>query len=315
MAVAATAQTLIQGASLGEALKAGVIAGVSAYVGASIGGLFEPGGTFGGLDGGWDMLAEASMHGVTSGGFSELAGGDFGSGFVSGFVGSLGARGIASQTGLNRTQGAILSALVGGTAADLGGGSFANGAATAAVLYLLATPSDTNVEYPERSIEQITDDKSLYRLQYGGDSGFISTGTFDEMASLATDLDSIWRVPEGRALMNEIFGDEHRTTVVLRSGKTQFQGYANGSGVLYYDPSRFQIEDWQYTSGMRPFMKLANELQHVSDISMGLHRVYPRRVLQQRSNTFQNHIHRFYDVPLRSEDGTLEMEPFVVPGY
>jgi hypothetical protein len=77
-------------------------------------------------------------HGVSQGVFSELGGGSFRSGFWGGFIGAavpirpgLGGNGFAGYA--IRTT---MAAVVGGTAARLGGGKFANGAVSAAFVHM-----------------------------------------------------------------------------------------------------------------------------------------------------------------------------------
>lgn len=93
-------------------------------------------------------LARATIHGVAQGGFAELQGGDFGDGFLAGFSGSLAGSMITAKSGEDSYFGeatdkgkylvrrTVAASVVGGTAAELGGGKFANGAATAAMVHL-----------------------------------------------------------------------------------------------------------------------------------------------------------------------------------
>ncbi|MEM7672618.1 MAG: toxin TcdB middle/N-terminal domain-containing protein [Verrucomicrobiota bacterium] len=93
-------------------------------------------------------LARATSHGVSQGGIAELQGGDFGSTFLSAFSGSLAGSMIQANSGADSFLGAadqkgkylvrrtVAAAVVGGTAAELGGGKFANGAVTAAMVHL-----------------------------------------------------------------------------------------------------------------------------------------------------------------------------------
>ena len=80
-------------------------------------------------------------HGVVGGVSSKLQGGKFINGFMSSaFTKTVSGRihgAIGSATPLQRLQGAIAAAAVGGTASRLGGGNFANGAQTSAFQYLL----------------------------------------------------------------------------------------------------------------------------------------------------------------------------------
>lgn len=138
LAVMATtaASTLIMGGSLSDAFKAALIAGASMVVAAGIGDLFGP------VADSFQPLKEfgrAMAHGITSGGFSELGGGDFQSGFLAGFAGSLGGSVMKVNSGpgemfATKEARVIGAAIVGGTASELGGGKFMNGAVTGALI-------------------------------------------------------------------------------------------------------------------------------------------------------------------------------------
>lgn len=77
-------------------------------------------------------------HGLVQGASSELQGGDFQSGFIGGAVGSL-AGPLVSRIGGDGPTGVLLrtatAGVIGGTASKLGGGSFINGAVTAAFVH------------------------------------------------------------------------------------------------------------------------------------------------------------------------------------
>jgi RHS repeat-associated protein len=93
-------------------------------------------------------LSRAMSHGVFQGGLSELAGGEFKSGFLAGMTGSvagslqmtgtsqsiMGLPGDGDSSGLALRT--VSAATVGGTAAVIGGDKFANGAATSAFVHL-----------------------------------------------------------------------------------------------------------------------------------------------------------------------------------
>lgn len=90
-------------------------------------------------------LARATSHGIAQGGFSELSGGDFGSSFLSGFSGSIaGSMMHGSKTfgkngdGISKfeTRRVVAAAVVGGTVSEIGGGKFANGAVTGAMVQM-----------------------------------------------------------------------------------------------------------------------------------------------------------------------------------
>jgi len=85
-------------------------------------------------------LARAGAHGVTQGAISELAGGNFWSGFAAGSLGSLAGSAFQTVGGnfANSTIGTVgFSALSGGVGAKLSGGNFWQGAAIGGTVGLL----------------------------------------------------------------------------------------------------------------------------------------------------------------------------------
>jgi len=125
------AGSLLNGGSIGDAFKAGAIGGL---VGGIAGGLTYGVGSLYQADkiGFWDR---ALMHGLIQGGSAEAQGGEFRHGFYSGFATAT-ASPISSAAG-GGYSGAIVAAVVGGTASAVGGGKFANGAVSGAFQYLL----------------------------------------------------------------------------------------------------------------------------------------------------------------------------------
>ena len=126
------AGSLLNGGSIGDAFKAGVICGIvggiSGGVTYGIGTAFEG---VGGFDG-W--AGRALAHGAVQGGVAELQGGQFRHGFYAGFSTAAASPAIGI---LPRQARFIGAAVVGGTASTLGGGKFANGAVSSAFQYLL----------------------------------------------------------------------------------------------------------------------------------------------------------------------------------
>jgi hypothetical protein len=153
--------TLAMGGTLEQALFAGAIAFASAYGAHQIGSYFNK--AYGGLEGfksalangqaNWGIeLARASTHGLYQGGLTELAGGEFKSGFLSAFTSSS-AGSIMQFSGAGRdvfgtpgtdsyanaeyvTTRTVAAAVIGGAASELSGGKFANGAMTGAFTHL-----------------------------------------------------------------------------------------------------------------------------------------------------------------------------------
>ena len=120
----------------GGDLKAGIIGALTAGAFDALGGVDfvkHFGKEFAGV-------VKVVSHGVVGGVSSELSGGNFLSGFLSGgFVTAVGGvlKGIPT-----RTEQLIASAVVGGIAAEMGGGKFANGALTGAFAYAFGSVTE-----------------------------------------------------------------------------------------------------------------------------------------------------------------------------
>ncbi len=138
------ASGLVSTGSVKGALRAGLFAGVSAGVANFIGGL--------------DIAVQLKdvFHGVAQGIMSELSGGEFRSGFLGGLVGHAAGR-LAGQGKLGELLGKTIysrtatAAVIGGTAAAVSGGKFANGAVSAAFAHLF------NNESKKWSFEKLKD--------------------------------------------------------------------------------------------------------------------------------------------------------------
>lgn len=115
-----------QGASDEDAALAGVVSAASAYIGNS--------NLYGGSDAA--ALGRVATIGAISGAYAQHQGGEFGSGFAASVVGS--GFGTASHV-IGGWEGALLSAVVGGSISEMSGGKFANGAVTAAFAYAVSS--------------------------------------------------------------------------------------------------------------------------------------------------------------------------------
>lgn len=83
-----------------------------------------------------DPADRAVAHGLVGGLVSVAGGGNFGSGFLAGGIGSLGPSPTGSETLDEIAEGTIEHAVLGGLGSLLGGGKFQNGAITGAFAYL-----------------------------------------------------------------------------------------------------------------------------------------------------------------------------------
>jgi len=140
---------LLTGASLTESLRMGAkgafFGAVSAGVANAIGGIWGASGSLGARAG------RAVLHGLSRAVIAKAQGGRWSAGFWSGFASSALSPLASSASTL---EGKVaLSAIVGGTASELGGGKFANGAVTAAFVMMYNEWAHTT--YP-------TKDKFLY---------------------------------------------------------------------------------------------------------------------------------------------------------
>ena len=137
VAAAGFGDALIQGASFGQALRAGFLSGVSAAAFSGIGSGLEArfsGGFAAGLSPvGFGL--KVALHGTVGGITSTLGGGRFGHGFASAGFTALGTSFNNSQhtggSGFSPLR-VALGAAIGGTASRITGGKFANGAVTGA---------------------------------------------------------------------------------------------------------------------------------------------------------------------------------------
>ena len=150
---------VVQGAISGGfsgAIRGLALAGISIAISSGIGGFFNAENVIDTVtnirDFNFIELARAFTHGITQGGLSELAGGDFRTGFAGAFagsiVGSLQGAGVGRKFfGLPRVDKnkivarTVAAGIVGGTVSRIGGGKFANGAVTAAMVHLFNAES------------------------------------------------------------------------------------------------------------------------------------------------------------------------------
>ena len=84
----------------------------------------------------WNWFERGLAHGAAQGSITEATGGEFRHGFYAGFAVGASEQSIGKWTGDSTVRGVTAAALVGGTSSALGGGKFANGAASGAFVYL-----------------------------------------------------------------------------------------------------------------------------------------------------------------------------------
>jgi hypothetical protein len=191
------AGSLLNGGSLSDAFKAGMIGGV---VGGITGGLAYGIGSLheAGAIGSWEKVF---AHGTVQGAAAEAQGGQFRHGFYSGFATAAASPYIPAKAGW------VGAAVVGGTASALGGGKFANGAVSGAFQYLL-----------NHSQHEHDGDGSLWR----------------ELGSFA--LDCVPLVGSGKSILELISGKDYvtgeSTSRLLAAGGIVAGIVPGGKGVL-----------------------------------------------------------------------------------
>jgi RHS repeat-associated protein len=185
---------MMSGGDVDQALQAGAFTAAASVVTFGIGTAFESptGGLLGALEDKPTLLALAqhTAHGISSGAFTELAGGDFGAGFAAGMAGSFGGSIAQSRGGV---QGFLVATIAGGTASELGGGKFANGAISGAFVYLLnheahgdqdegSSPQDGDIEITAITAGPAIDGASINDL-IGVDFNAAAVGSVMTLAS------------------------------------------------------------------------------------------------------------------------------------
>lgn len=134
------ANGLLNGASLGQSLVMGIQGAI--FGGISAGLAYGIGHQMGVVSG--NVLLRSIAHGITRGIMNTAIGGNFRSGFMSAFASeSLGSLDLGLEQGVPQM---IFHALVGGTVSQISGGKFANGAVSAAVVYLFNDMVDNTKE-------------------------------------------------------------------------------------------------------------------------------------------------------------------------
>jgi len=128
----------ISGGDWGDILKGAVVGGIQGAISSAVLHPMQPG-----VGEGFSMQSATHIgaHGVVGGTANAVMGGKFQDGFISAAVGAAaGNMGLYGSTGggnLGIVRRTITAGIVGGTASELGGGKFANGAYTSAFQHLL----------------------------------------------------------------------------------------------------------------------------------------------------------------------------------
>ena len=189
---------LLNGASLGDSMAMGMQGAAYGAIGAVTAGYI------GGIKSG---MIRASLHGITRAAISKAQGNTWHAGFWSGFASSA----LAPVAGSARTfEGKVaMSAIVGGTASELGGGKFANGAVTGAFVMMY------NELGHENTLTQAQFEREYERFQ-ANDSGLIDVSGLFSGIVLAP-----FRILAG---VGKLFSFESRIVYTI-GGKTANQEY------------------------------------------------------------------------------------------
>ena len=164
--------------SLTGAVKGAVFGAISAGIANGIGTGFES--AFG-LEHGATLFSsgkvgaqflKAASHGLSRAAISMVQGGTFKSGFASGFASSFFSPGTSLGDGTGGfTLRTTIAGVVGGTASEIGGGKFANGAISGAFVHMF------NAEW---------------RLSWSVSGGVVAGGTAEQGISVAYDTSKPW---------------------------------------------------------------------------------------------------------------------------
>jgi RHS repeat-associated protein len=130
------AGSLLNGGTLSDAFRAGVIGGLSgAVTGGFLGAIGQTG---------MNPFERGLSHGLVHGTAAEATGGKFRHGFYAGFAVGATEMKIGDLVDGDASKGIAAAAIVGGTASALGGGKFANGAISGAFSYMFNWLSQRN---------------------------------------------------------------------------------------------------------------------------------------------------------------------------
>ena len=170
-----------QGVSSKDAFKSAAIAGATAYGAARIGAAYDvPAGHF-------PPPEAIALHAGLSCASASLSGGDCGSAAITGGFTKVISPYIELYAGSDtlgqRVAGGLVASVLGGTVSELSGGKFANGAQTAAYIYLY------------NQVSRAASNASLIRGAAGGNachSAECQLGMIDHQAGAAAKLTSAW---------------------------------------------------------------------------------------------------------------------------
>jgi len=179
--------TVLNGGDAGDAAISGVVGAFQAYAGTYVGtsqgwgldSLAKLTTQFSWTDLGnaaWNIGTTAIAQGGINGASNAALGGKFEDGFISGVAGGLAS--FLPTIGTNPFSGLIQKMVIGGTLAEIGGGKFSNGAATAAFQYMatVATTGGFTTYFNETSKIVYPKGMPSNPEYYKDNDGFINIG-------------------------------------------------------------------------------------------------------------------------------------------
>lgn len=199
------AGSLLNGGSLGDAFKAGIVGAavgaVSAAASYGVGQLFDKATGFfkQGTTANW--AGRAMAHGVAQGAIAEASGGEFRHGFYAGAFSSAASpltRQIKMRNaGAQYTARLVATAVIGGTGAVLGGGRFANGAVTGAFVYMFNQAMEKAESRHPKKVAWVTVEAAHADIPAQDDSGITKevakNGLYMNNDMEVEDSNSKWR--------------------------------------------------------------------------------------------------------------------------
>ena len=241
------AGSLLNGGSIGDAFKVGVIGGA---IGGVTGGLTYGIGNVAG-EHSWNWGETALAHGTVQGAATEATGGQFRHGFYAGFASSALSPQIQGVSDYRPVQ-AVAAAVVGGTASSLGGGKFANGAVSGAFTYLFNWASHVNNVHHTANVKALGGALSreeieiLRRVTVEADA---DQAVENQYRHAMRDLDHAQTVDQARALANAYVRERFNNAMDLlktgdRAGALREFGFALHTIQDSTSPSHQGFQGW-----------------------------------------------------------------------
>jgi len=180
-------------------------------------------------------VTKSLLHGLVQGAAGAVQSHDFKSGFIGGFISSIGG-GVMGDAGLDSWGGRVLRVVamgaVGGTAAQLSGGSFANGAVSAAFVQMF---NDANIRFKDGTNTIARNGREFVNIILNAVNGSIDSIdiyghaniTFQSFDTQDASLSTL--VVKGGA----VFITDENFNIIANAG-VLLSGKFNPSGTLYF---------------------------------------------------------------------------------